>query len=152
VTSSVATFEESPPAVADWRQKLDVLAGLGLPFLVASEAGAVVGFAYAAPWRPRPAYRHTVEDTVYLDPGRTGRGIGRALLGALLAACAQAGVRQVIAVIATPGDTSGTATPAGPAATPAGPPRSPCTGLPASPTPAGSPPSAASSAAGWTPS
>jgi L-amino acid N-acyltransferase YncA len=109
VTSSAATFEESPPTAADWRRKLDALAGLGLPFLVASETGAVVGYACAAPWRPRPAYRHTVEDTVYLDPGHTGRGIGRALLGALLAACAEAGVRQVIAVIATAGDTNGAA-------------------------------------------
>jgi len=50
-----------------------------------------------SPWRPKPAYRHTVEDTVYLAPGHTGRGIGGRLLGALLAGCADAGVRQVIA-------------------------------------------------------
>lgn len=104
VATSLATFEEIAPAVADWRQRLDYLAGLGLPFLVARDAGEVVGYAYAGPWRPRPAYRRTVEDTVYLDPGHTGRGIGRALLGALLLGCAQAGVRQVIAVIADTGD------------------------------------------------
>jgi phosphinothricin acetyltransferase len=64
---------------------------------------AVCGFAYASPWRPKPAYRHTVEDTVYLSPGHTGRGIGSALLGTLLAGCAEAGARQVIAVIADTG-------------------------------------------------
>ena len=60
-------------------------------------------FAYASPWRPKSAYRHTVEDTVYLSPGCTGRGIGSALLGTLLAGCAAAGARQVIAVIADTG-------------------------------------------------
>jgi phosphinothricin acetyltransferase len=64
----------------------------------------VLGYAYASPWRPRPAYRHTVEDTVYLSPGHTGRGLGRALLSALLAGCEQAGARQVIAVIADSGE------------------------------------------------
>src|SRR6185312_11579491 len=65
--------------------------------------GFVCGFAYASPWRPKSAYRHTVEDTVYLSPGCTGRGIGSALLGTLLAGCAAAGARQVIAVIADTG-------------------------------------------------
>jgi L-amino acid N-acyltransferase YncA len=107
VTTSVATFEEIPPTAADWRHRLDDLAGRNLPFLVA-EAGAVVGgYAYAAPWRPKPAYRHTVEDTVYISPEHTGRGLGAALLGALLAECERAGARQVIAVIAdTGGDAS----------------------------------------------
>jgi L-amino acid N-acyltransferase YncA len=67
---------------------------------VAEAGGSVCGFAYASPWRPKPAYRHTVEDTVYLSPGHTGRGIGGALLSGLLARCADAGARQVIAVIA----------------------------------------------------
>jgi phosphinothricin acetyltransferase len=104
VTSSVATFEERPPGLPEWQQRLDALAGRGLPFLVAEAGGAVAGYAYASPWRPKPAYRHTAEDSVYLAPGQRGRGLGRRLLEALLAGCADAGVRQVIAVIADSGD------------------------------------------------
>ena len=104
VATSVATFEEVAPTAADWRRRLDDLAARNLPFLVAADGdGAVCGFAYASPWRPKPAYRHTVEDTVYLSPGHTGRGIGSALLGGLLAGCTEAGARQVIAVIADTG-------------------------------------------------
>jgi L-amino acid N-acyltransferase YncA len=103
VATSVVTFEEVPPTAADWRQRREDLAGRNLPFLVASAEAAVCGFAYASPWRPKPAYRHTVEDTVYVSPGCTGRGLGGALLGALLAGCEQAGARQVIAVIADTG-------------------------------------------------
>jgi phosphinothricin acetyltransferase len=65
--------------------------------------GTVCGYAYASPWRPKPAYRYTVEDTVYISPGRTGCGLGSALLGGLLDGCAAAGARQVIAVIADTG-------------------------------------------------
>ena len=113
VATSVATFEEVAPTAADWRRRLGELAARNLPFLVAEAAvagggvgaggGSVCGFAYASPWRPKPAYRHTVEDTVYLSPGCTGRGFGSALLGTLLAGCPAAGVRQVIAVIADTG-------------------------------------------------
>src|SRR5208282_754815 len=81
VLTSVATFEEVPPTAANWRRRLDDLAALKLPFLVAETGGVVCGYAYASPWRPKPAYRHTIEDTVYLSPGHTGRGIGSALLG-----------------------------------------------------------------------
>ena len=103
VTTSVATLEEIPPTAADWSRRLDELAGRNLPFLVAEADGAVGGYAYASPWRPKWGYRHTVEDTVYLSPGHTGCGIGSALLGGLLAGCAAAGARQVIAVIADTG-------------------------------------------------
>jgi phosphinothricin acetyltransferase len=103
VATSVATFEEVAPTAADWQRRLGELTALNLPFLVAEADEDVCGFAYASPWRPKPAYRHTVEDTVYLSPGRTGRGIGTALLGALLAGCPTAGARQVIAVIADTG-------------------------------------------------
>ncbi|MGI5352514.1 N-acetyltransferase family protein [Streptomyces sp. CA-250714] len=118
VTDSVITFEQVPPTVADWRRRLDELSERGLPFLVAKlgsgtgetgEAGEVVGYAYAGPWRPKPAYRHTVENTVYLAPGRTGLGLGSALLTRLLHECEQAGVRQIVAVIA---DTGSDASPA----------------------------------------
>ena len=104
VTSSVVTFEITPPTVQHWRRTRDDLAARGLPFLVCEQAGRVVGYAYAAPWRAKPAYRQTVETTIYLDPGHTGRGLGRRLLGALQRQCAQAGVEQMIAVIADSGD------------------------------------------------
>jgi L-amino acid N-acyltransferase YncA len=104
VTSSVATFEEEPPDVPQWHQRLRDLAELKLPFLVAEAGGTVAGYAYASPWRPKSAYRHTVEDSVYLAPGQRGRGLGRLLLESLLTGCADAGVRQVIAVIADSGD------------------------------------------------
>jgi L-amino acid N-acyltransferase YncA len=103
VATSVATFEEVAPTAADWQRRLGELADRKLPFLVAADGSDICGFAYASPWRPKPAYRHTVEDTVYLSPGHTGRGIGSALLGGLLAGCSVAGARQVIAVIADTG-------------------------------------------------
>ena len=103
VTDSVVTFETEPPTVADWQARLDTLAGSGLPFLVARTGGEVAGYGYVSPWRPKPAYRHTVEDTVYLAPGATGRGLGRRLLAELLARAGQAGARQMVAVIAEAG-------------------------------------------------
>ncbi|MCO6005647.1 GNAT family N-acetyltransferase [Actinoallomurus purpureus] len=103
VRDTVITFDETPPAVADWRRRLDDLTGRGLPFLVAEVAGEPAGYAYAAPWRPKPAYRYSVEDTIYLAPDRTGQGLGGALLGALVTECARAGVHQMIAVIADAG-------------------------------------------------
>ena len=104
VTDSVATFEENAPDVDFWQARLDDLAVRRLPFLVATVGGEVAGYAYATPWRPKPAYRHTVEDSIYLAPDRTGQGLGRALLGALLTSCAQTDTRQVIAVIADTGN------------------------------------------------
>ncbi|MEV4252263.1 N-acetyltransferase family protein [Spirillospora sp. NPDC049652] len=109
VSQTVITFAEVPPAVADWRLRLDDLAGRGLPFLVAEVNGEVVGYAYAGPWRPQPAYRHSVEESIYLAPGWTGRGLGSALLGALVDRCAQAGLRQMVAVIADTGSDASTA-------------------------------------------
>lgn len=104
VTGSVVTFEENPPTAAQWRQRLDDLAERRLPFLVTEAGGTVAGYACASPWRPQPAYRQTVEDSVYLAPKWRGQGLGGALLDGLLAACALSGVRQVIAVIADSGD------------------------------------------------
>ncbi|GAA4230156.1 phosphinothricin acetyltransferase [Streptosporangium album] len=103
VTETVVTFDEVAPTMSDWERKLADLTERGLPFLVADVDGEVAGYAYACPWRPKPAYRYTVEDTIYLGPGWTGKGWGRALLEAVLAGCAQAGVRQVVAVIADAG-------------------------------------------------
>jgi L-amino acid N-acyltransferase YncA len=104
VTGSLATFEETPPTAGDWERKLAALREAALPFLVAEAGPEVVGYAYASPWRPKPAYRHTVEDSVYLAPGWTGQGLGRVLLTALIAGCSQAGARQMIAVIADSGE------------------------------------------------
>ncbi|GAA0928735.1 GNAT family N-acetyltransferase [Streptomyces thermoalcalitolerans] len=103
VRHTVITFEETPPPPAVWQRRLDDLTAHGLPFMVAELSGDVVGYAYAAPWRSKPAYRHTVENSVYLAPDRTGQGLGTALLGALLTACGRTHVRQMIAVIADTG-------------------------------------------------
>ncbi|MET7764765.1 N-acetyltransferase family protein [Streptomyces sp. NPDC005393] len=120
VTDTVATFEETPPTAEGWARRLAELTDRGLPFLVAEVAGTIAGYAYAGPWRPKPAYRHTVEDSIYLAPGRTGEGLGRALLDALLARCAQAGVRQVVSVIADTGHDASAALHRGFGFTPAG--------------------------------
>jgi L-amino acid N-acyltransferase YncA len=104
VTSSVITFEVTPPRVEHWSRTLDDLAARGLPFVVCECDGEVAGYAYAAPWRTKPAYRHTVESTIYLAPDRTGRGLGRQLLRTLQRCCALAGVEQMIAVIADSGN------------------------------------------------
>ncbi|WP_436789344.1 N-acetyltransferase family protein [Yinghuangia sp. YIM S10712] len=100
VHNSVATFDEVPPSTEDWRAKAYDLYARRLPFLVAEADWQVVGFAYAAPWRPKPAYRHTAEDTIYLHPDHGGKGLGKALLTTLLPLCADAGVRRLLAVIA----------------------------------------------------
>jgi phosphinothricin acetyltransferase len=78
------------------------ISGRGLPYLVAEDrpgSGAILGFAYAAPYRARPAYRYTLEDSVYVLPGNGGRGIGSALLGVLIEICEGLGYRQMVAVI-----------------------------------------------------
>ncbi|HWJ80808.1 MAG TPA: GNAT family N-acetyltransferase [Nocardioides sp.] len=103
VTGTVVTFELDVPRPAEWRQRLDAVAAAGLPFLVADGEDGVVGYAYLAPWKTRPAYRHTAEDSVYLDPAARGRGTGGLLLDALLEEARAAGVREVLAVIADNG-------------------------------------------------
>ncbi|MER7610323.1 GNAT family N-acetyltransferase [Nonomuraea wenchangensis] len=104
VANTVITFEETPPTVTDWQARLADLTARGFPFLVADVGGEVAGYAYAGPWRPKPAYRHTVEDSIYLAPGHSGRGLGGALLGALIEGATAAGLRRMIAVIADAGD------------------------------------------------
>ncbi|MGW5160758.1 N-acetyltransferase family protein [Nonomuraea wenchangensis] len=104
VANTVITFEETPPTVADWQARLADLTARGFPFLVADVGGEVAGYAYAGPWRPKPAYRHTVEDSIYLAPGHVGRGLGNALLAALIDGATTAGLRRMIAVIADAGD------------------------------------------------
>ena len=75
------------------------LCGSNLPYLVAQAGGEIAGFAYAAAYRPRPAYRFTIEDSVYVADGQTGRGIGSALLGELIARCERGPWRQMVAVV-----------------------------------------------------
>jgi phosphinothricin acetyltransferase len=104
VTGSVATFELDPPDAEEWLRRFASVTGAGLPFLVTERDGAVAGYAYCGPWRTRPAYRATVEDSVYVAPWALGRGCGAELLAALLEACGHIGVREVIAVIADSGD------------------------------------------------
>lgn len=99
VLHGAASFEEEPPSVAEVaRRRRDVLER-GLPYLVAECEGAVIGYCYAGPYRPRAAYRYTVENSVYIDQDWHGRGVGAALLAALLARCTACGCRRVIAVI-----------------------------------------------------
>lgn len=104
VTTSVATFEIEPPDAEEWRRRFTAVDAAGLPFLVAERDGVVAGYAYCAPWKTRPAYRATVEDSVYVAPWAVGRGCGAELLEALLEACRTAGIREVIAVVADSGD------------------------------------------------
>ena len=109
VQHTVTTFEETPRAVREWDELRVLLDGLGLPFLVAEADGGIAGYAYASPWRQKPAYRYTVEDSVFVAHDLTGKGTGRLLLGGLLSACSASGARQVIAVIADSDDPASTA-------------------------------------------
>jgi phosphinothricin acetyltransferase len=99
VLHGLASFETEPPDGAEIARRLGEVRARGLPYLVAEADGRVVGYAYAAPYRSRPAYRYTVENSVYVDRDCTGRGVGRQLLERLVAAAAACGCRQMIAVI-----------------------------------------------------
>jgi phosphinothricin acetyltransferase len=99
VLTGLASFETTPPDPPEIaRRRADVIAR-GLPYLVAELDGVVVGYAYAAPYRSRPAYRYTVENSVYVHRDALGRGVGRRLLERLIAECTARGCRQMIAVI-----------------------------------------------------
>jgi L-amino acid N-acyltransferase YncA len=99
VLHGAASFEEVPPDLAEFERRWRHITELGLPYLVASDPGGILGYAYAGPYRPRSAYRFTVEDSIYLDPKATGRGIGRRLLTAVIDGATAAGKRQMLAVI-----------------------------------------------------
>jgi L-amino acid N-acyltransferase YncA len=103
VLDTVITFELQPLSVEDWHEKQRDLEALGWPFLVAIVDEELIGYAYVTPWRSKPAYRHTVENTIYLAPEHTGQGYGRYLLEELLTRARDADARQVIAVIADTG-------------------------------------------------
>ena len=104
VRTSVATFELEPPDHVEWRRRFDAIVGSGLPFIVTERDGAVVGYAYCAPWKTRPAYATTVENSVYVSPLSVGQGCGTELMRDLLDACRARGIREVVAVIADTGD------------------------------------------------
>jgi L-amino acid N-acyltransferase YncA len=99
VLHGLASFEEVPPTAADMAERRAAIVALGLPHLVAEADGKVLGYAYAGAFRPRAAYRYTVEDSVYVSPDAIGKGVGRAVLTEVLKACEALGVRQVMAVI-----------------------------------------------------
>jgi phosphinothricin acetyltransferase len=99
VRTGVATFEVDAPDAQEWRRRFEAVIDAGLPFISAEIDGDIAGYAYCGRWKSRAAYRHTVEDSIYLAPDALGRGIGGRLLDALLIGCADARIRQVIAVI-----------------------------------------------------
>jgi L-amino acid N-acyltransferase YncA len=104
VTNSVVTFDEKKWTLAQWRDKIHHLGKLGLPFIVAeSPTGQILGYAYVSPWSGKSSYRYTVENSIYLGQAATGKGLGRALLEALIAACEAKGIREMVAVISDKG-------------------------------------------------
>ena len=103
VLHGLGTFEETPPTDSEMARRAQGVLALGLPYLVAEESG-VAGFAYAGAFRPRAAYRYTVEDSVYVAPERVGQGVGKALLSAVIDRCEAMGLRQMIAIIGDRGN------------------------------------------------
>jgi L-amino acid N-acyltransferase YncA len=99
VATGLASFEEVAPDAAEMLERMRAVRALGAPYLVAEEDGRIVGYSYATLYRARSAYRFTLEDSVYVREGCGGRGIGRALLEALLQGCRKGPWKQVVAVI-----------------------------------------------------
>lgn len=99
VLNSVATFEFDPPGVQEMAARSAAIIRHDAPFLVAERGSRILGYAYAGPYRTRPAYKHTVENSIYLDPDAVGKGLGAQLLSALVVECSRRGFRQMIAII-----------------------------------------------------
>ena len=99
VSHGTASFDTKPRSEAETAAKIADCQARGWPYLVAEADGEVVGYAYATQFRDRPAYRSACENSIYIHPGHVGRGLGKLLLDALVAAAADAGFRQMIAVI-----------------------------------------------------
>jgi L-amino acid N-acyltransferase YncA len=99
VLHGLASFEEVPPGFDEIASRRRDILARGLPYLVAERSGRVLGYCYAGPYRIRSAYRFTVEDSIYIDQTEAGRGLGRALLAALLDRCTELGYRQMVAVV-----------------------------------------------------
>jgi L-amino acid N-acyltransferase YncA len=105
VMHGFGSFEEVPPGVDELARRRREILDKGLPYLIASDGdGAVLGYAYASPYRTRSAYRFTVEDSIYVAPEAARRGVGRLLLQALIERCTRLGYRQMIAVIGDSGN------------------------------------------------
>jgi L-amino acid N-acyltransferase YncA len=102
VANTVVTFDETPVTAREMGARAREVAAAGLPWLVAVEDGEVVGYAYAGKWKGRCAYRHTVESSVYLAPGREGKGWGTRLYRALFAILRKKGAHAVIGGISLP--------------------------------------------------
>ncbi|MBI1361257.1 MAG: GNAT family N-acetyltransferase [Alphaproteobacteria bacterium] len=99
VSNGTASYELTPPGEDEMARRYAALAGSGYPYFVAERTGEVIGYAYAGPFRPRPAYRFMAENSIYLAPDMQGRGVGRRLLVHLIEELEQLGFRQVVAVI-----------------------------------------------------
>jgi L-amino acid N-acyltransferase YncA len=99
VHHGTGTFETEPPDSGEIGRRWTEVTARGLPWLVADDDGDVVGYAYAGPYRPRLAYRYTVEDSIYVRADRLGTGLGRLLMPALITSTQACGMRQMIAVI-----------------------------------------------------
>lgn len=100
VISGTASYEYDPPSLAEMTARHDAIVSANYPYIVATDAtGAILGYAYAGPFRTRPAYRFTVEDSIYIAPDAQGRGTGRTLLSRLIEQCEASNYRQIIAVI-----------------------------------------------------
>jgi len=99
VLHGTGTFEVDPPTEADMSARRDDVLSKGLPYLVAADGAKVLGFAYCNWFKPRPAYRFSAEDSIYLAPEAKGQGLGRALLSELTSQAERVGVRKLIAVI-----------------------------------------------------
>lgn len=99
VLHGTGTFEITPPTLQEMGQRRDDVLAKGLPYVVAEDQGQVLGFAYCNWFKPRPAYRYSAEDSIYVAPTAIGQGLGRALLGVLCAQAQAAGVRKLLAVI-----------------------------------------------------
>lgn len=104
VLHGTGTFETTPPSETDMAARRDDVLGKGLPYLVAEDGGRLLGFAYCQWFKPRPAYRFSAEDSIYLHPEAAGKGIGKELLTALAARAEAVGIRKLIAVIGDSGN------------------------------------------------
>ncbi|MEC5150807.1 N-acetyltransferase family protein [Cryobacterium sp. GrIS_2_6] len=104
VANSTVTFDVDPMTLAAWRSKFYYLGKLGMPFIVAvSPVGQILGYALVTPWKEKRAFRFTVENSIYLGAASTGKGLGRVLLGELITRSKDAGLKEIIAVIADQG-------------------------------------------------